>query len=92
MFNTKCKSAHWHIKDGQLFLETADKKHSELAKSVITVLERQIRQKIYDDICSWEPISNRAQILKISGGLDNALLGVQAICADIALGKKDDTD
>jgi hypothetical protein len=55
------------------------------------VLEKQIRQRIYDDICSWEPISNRKQILKVSGTMDNALLGVQHICANIALGEKDGT-
>jgi hypothetical protein len=63
----------------------------ETAKKVMAVLEKQIRQRIYDDICSWEPISNRKQILKVSGTMDNALLGVQHICANIALGEKDGT-
>lgn len=90
LFNAKCKSPHWHVKDGQLQLETPDKKHTDLAKLVVIVLEQQIRQQIYEDICSWKPLENRAQIMKISKSLDNALLGVQAICADIALGNKTD--
>ena len=69
-------------------LETAEEKHQDLAKQVITVLEEQIRQKIYDEITAWQPLKNRAQIMKVSGSIDNALLGVQAICADIALGNK----
>jgi hypothetical protein len=27
LFNPKCKKPHWHVKDGQLQLETPDKKH-----------------------------------------------------------------
>jgi hypothetical protein len=84
-----CKENHWSVTDGQLILKTPNGKDTEIAKQVIAVLEQQIRQRIYDDICSWEPISNRKQILKVSGTMDNALLGVQDICANIALGRKD---
>jgi hypothetical protein len=84
-----CKENHWSVIDGQLILKTPNGKDTEIAKQVIAVLEQQIRQRIYDDICSWEPISNRKQILKVSGTMDNALLGVQDICANIALGRKD---
>jgi hypothetical protein len=73
------------------FVNTPNGNDQETAKKVIAVLEKQIRQRIYDDICSWEPISNRKQILKVSGTMDNALLGVQHICANIALGEKDGT-
>jgi len=88
LFNAKCKKPHWFVLEGKLMLETAEKKHQDLAKQVITVLEEQIRQKIYDEITAWQPLKNRAQIMKVSGSIDNALLGVQAICADIALGNK----
>ena len=87
-FNPKCKKPHWFVLEGKLMLETAEEKHQDLAKQVITVLETQIRQKIYDEITAWQPLKNRAQIIKVSGSIDNALLGVQAICADIALGNK----
>jgi hypothetical protein len=83
-----CKENHWSVTDGQLILNTPNGNDQETAKQVIAVLEKQIRQRIYDDICSWEPISNRKQILKVSGTMDNALLGVQHICANIALGEK----
>jgi hypothetical protein len=88
LFNPKCKKPHWFVLEGKLMLETAEDKHQDLAKQVITVLEAQIRQKIYDEITAWQPLKNRAQIMKVSGSIDNALLGVQAICADIALGNK----
>jgi hypothetical protein len=88
LFNPKCKKPHWFVLEGKLMLETAEEKHQDLAKQVITVLETQIRQKIYDEITAWQPLKNRAQIMKVSGSIDNALLGVQAICADIALGNK----
>ena len=88
LFNAKCKKPHWFVLEGKLMLETAEQKHQDLAKQVITVLEEQIRQKIYDEITAWQPLKNRAQIIKVSGSIDNALLGVQAICADIALGNK----
>ena len=84
-----CKENHWSVIDGQLILKTPNGKDTETAKQVIAVLEQQIRQRIYDDICSWEPIANRRQILKVAGTFDNALLGVQDICANIALGRKD---
>jgi hypothetical protein len=88
LFNPKCKKPHWFVLENKLMLETAEDKHQDLAKQVITVLEVQIRQKIYDEITAWQPLKNRAQIIKVSGSIDNALLGVQAICADIALGNK----
>lgn len=92
LFNAKCKKPHWFVLEGKLMLETAEQKHQDLAKQVITVLEEQIRQKIYDEITAWQPLKNRAQIMKVSGSIDNALLGVQAICADIALGNKNGTN
>ena len=88
-FNSnKCKKPHWTVVEGKLILETANDKHQELAKQVITVLEAQIRNEIGKEILAWNPVANRKEIIKRSGSIDNALIGVQAICADIALGNQ----
>jgi hypothetical protein len=71
-------------------LSTPTEAQSEIAKQVIKVLEKQIRLRIAEDITNWKPLENRAQIIKIAGSLDAALVGVQAICAEIAMGKEDD--
>lgn len=81
-----CKKPHWFVQDGKLLLKTDNAKHEDLAKQVITVLEAQIRNEVAKEILAWNPVANRKQIVKRSGSIDNALLGVQAICADIALG------
>lgn len=86
----KCEQNHWFIKEGQLYLTTPEEEQKDIVKSVIKVLEKEIRMRIYDDICNWKPLDNRTSIIKIAGSIDNALLGVQAICADIALGNKSD--
>lgn len=83
-----CKQPHWRVNNGQLLLDTPKGKDTELAKTVITVLEAQIRNKIAEEIMAWQPLKSRTEIIKAAGSVDNALLGVQAICADIALGNK----
>ena len=80
-----CKENHWKIKDGQLVLDTPQ--GQDTVKSMIRVLESQIRGKIYDEICAVDLTANRKQIVK--NGLENSLLTVQDICAQIALGNKD---
>ena len=87
-----CKKPHWFVKDGKLLLKPESAKHQELAKQVITVLEAQIRNEIAQKIMLFNPISNRKEIVKRMGSLDNALIGVQAICADIALGNEREQD
>ncbi len=84
-----CKKRHWQVKNGQLLLDTPKGKDADLAKQVITVLEAQIRNRIAEEIMAWQPLKSRTEIIKRAGSVDNALLGVQAICADIALGNKD---
>ena len=86
----ECKDNHWFIEGGQLMLSTPTEAQQELAKQVIKVLEKQIRLRIAEDITNWKPLENRAQIMKVAGSLDAALVGVQAICADIAMGKDND--
>ena len=84
----KCKKPHWTVVEGKLLLETDNEKHQELAKQVITVLDAQIRNQIAQEIMLWNPIANRKEIIKRMGSMDKALIGVQAICADIALGSE----
>ena len=86
----ECKDNHWFVQEGQLMLSTPTEAQSEIAKQVIKVLEKQIRLRIAEDITNWKPLENRAQIIKVAGSLDAALVGVQAICAEIAMGKEDD--
>lgn len=83
-----CKKPHWTVVEGKLILVTDTEKHQDLAKQVITVLQAQIRNDIAKEILAWNPVANRKEIVKRSGSIDNALLGVQAICADIALGSE----
>jgi hypothetical protein len=85
-----CSGKHWEVIEGRLFLTTDTEKEQELAKQVINVLETQIREHIYNQICDFKPLENRRQIMKLAGSMDNALLAIQAICADIALGKGND--
>ena len=86
----ECEENHWFVQDGQLMLSTPTEAQQDLAKQVIKVLEKQIRLRIAEDITNWKPLENRAQIMKVAGSLDAALVGVQAICADIAMGKDND--
>jgi hypothetical protein len=83
-----CKKPHWFVQNGKLLLKTDNAKHQDLAKQVITVLEAQIRNEVAKEILAWNPVANRKEIVKRSGSIDNALMGVQAICADIALGNE----
>jgi hypothetical protein len=87
-----CKKPHWFVQDGKLLLKTDTAKEQELAKQVITVLEAQIRNEVAKEILAWNPVANRKEIVKRSGSIDNALMGVQAICADIALGNEREKD
>jgi hypothetical protein len=81
-----CKENHWKVKDGQLILDTPQ--GQDAVKDVVRVLEKQIRAKIYEDICAIDLTDNRKQIIK--NGIDNSLLTVQDLCAQIALGAKND--
>ena len=79
-----CNDNHWSIKDGQLILDTP--KGQESVKDMVRVLEAQIRGRIYDEICAVDLTSDRKRVMK--NGLENALLAVQDICAQVALGNK----
>lgn len=79
-----CKENHWKIKEGQLILDTPQ--GQETVKEMVRVLEAQIRGRIYDEICAIDLTSDRKRVMK--NGLENALLAVQDICAQVALGNK----
>lgn len=79
-----CKENHWQIKDNQLLLDTPN--GQEAVKSMVQVLEKQIRQRIYDEICAIDFTANRKQIIK--NGLENSLLTVQDLCAKVVLNDK----
>ena len=77
---------HWSIVDGRLILQTAEGRDMETPKRMIKVLEAQIRLKIYEEICDLKLTDNRKMIMKYSkGNLDNLVLAIQALCADVAL-------
>lgn len=77
-----CKDNHWKIKDGQLILDTPE--GQETVKTMVHILEAQIRGRVYDEICAIDFTSDRKRVMK--NGLENALLAVQDICANVALG------
>lgn len=77
-----CKDNHWKIKDGQLILDTPE--GQETVKTMVRILEAQIRGRIYDEICAIDLTDDRKRVMK--NGLENALLAVQDICANVALG------
>ena len=81
-----CRGKHWWIKDNQLVLGTPD--GQDALKKMITVLEAQIRDRIYDEICAIDLTTDRKRVMK--NGIDNALLTVQDICAQVALGNKNE--
>jgi hypothetical protein len=79
-----CNQNHWKIKNGQLVLDTPEGQES--VKTMVHILEAQIRGRIYEEICAIDLTDNRKQIMK--NGLENSLLTVQDICANVALGAK----
>jgi hypothetical protein len=88
MMKIICKDNHWKIKDGQLILDTPE--GQDTVKVMVHILEAQIRGRIYDEICAVDFTSDRKRVMK--NGLENALLAVQDICANVALGAKHESD
>lgn len=78
-----CNEQHWKIEKGQLFLDTPD--GQQIVKNMIKVLEIQIRDAIYEEICAIDLTQDRKRVMK--NGIENALLTVQDLCAKVALGK-----
>lgn len=76
-----CNNQHWEIKNGQLVLDTPD--GQQAVKSMVQVLEKEIRNRIYEEICAIDLTANRSQIMK--NGLENSLLTVQDLIAKVVL-------
>jgi len=78
-----CNQQHWRIKDKQLLLDTPE--GQDAVKAMVKILEGQIRQRIYDEICAIDLTTDRRRVMK--NGIENALLTVQDLCAKVALGE-----
>ena len=78
-----CNEQHWRIKDKQLLLDTPEGQNA--VKAMVKILESQIRQRIYDEICALDLTTDRKRVIK--NGIENALLTVQDVCAKVALGE-----
>jgi len=78
-----CNQQHWRIKDKQLLLDTPE--GQDAVKAMVKILESQIRQRIYDEICAIDLTTDRKRLMK--NGIENALLTVQDLCAKVALGE-----
>jgi hypothetical protein len=50
---------------------------------MVKVLEAEIRNRIYEEICAIDLTSDRKRVMK--NGIENALLTVQDLCAKVAL-------
>jgi len=82
-----CRGNHWKSVNGQLLLSTPTGKDETMARQVVDVLRAQVRLEIYEAICNFKVSENRKTIMKYgNGNMDNAMLAIQSICADIALG------
>ena len=78
-----CNEQHWRIKDKQLLLDTPE--GQDAVKAMVKILESEIRQRIYDEICALDLTTDRKRVIK--NGIENALLTVQDVCAKVALGE-----
>lgn len=79
-----CKEQHWQVKDGKLILDTPE--GQDILSQAVTAIQARVRLEIYEQICALDLTTRRKQIVK--NGLENSLLQVQDICAQIALGDK----
>ena len=83
-----CNGNHWAIKNKQLHLDTPE--GQEAVKAMIKVLEKEIRNSVYEEICAIDLTTDRKRVMK--NGIENALLTVQDLCAKVALGTANATD
>jgi len=81
-----CNENHWKIVDKSLILLGKDQgKMAEQVTRLEAVIEARVRLAIYEEICAIPLTDNRKAIVK--NGIENALLTVQDLCAQIALGE-----
>ena len=85
-----CKDQlHWGIQNGKLILKApTDEKLAEMISRMTARLEAEIRLEIYEQICSVDFVHDKKAIVK--SGIENVALQVQDICAQIALGGKNE--
>lgn len=76
-----CNGNHWSVKNNQLVLDTPE--GQETIKQMVKVLEKQIRNQVYEEICAIDLTADRKRVMK--NGIENALLTVQDLCAKVAL-------
>jgi len=79
-----CKENHWKINGAKLVLDTPE--GQEAVEQMVKAIQARVRLAIYEEICALDLTTRRKQIVK--NGLENSLLQVQDLCAQIALGQK----
>jgi len=79
-----CKENHWKIDGTKLVLDTTE--GQEAVEQMVKAIQARVRLAIYEEICALDLTTRRKQIVK--NGLENSLLQVQDLCAQIALGVK----
>ena len=78
-----CKENHWKIDGTKLVLDTHE--GQEIVEQMVKAIQARVRLAIYGEICALDLTTRRKQIVK--NGLENSLLQVQDLCAQIALGQ-----
>ena len=79
-----CKENHWKINGTKLVLDTPE--GQEAVEKMVKAIQARVRLEIYEEICALDFTTRRKQIVK--NGLENSLLQVQDLCAQIALGQR----
>jgi hypothetical protein len=79
-----CKENHWKINGTKLVLDTPE--GQEAVEQMVKTIQARVRLEIYEQICALDLTTRRKQIVK--NGLENSLLQVQDLCAQIALGER----
>ena len=79
-----CKENHWKIDGTKLVLDTPE--GQEAVEQMVKAIQARVRLEIYEEICALDLTTRRKQIVK--NGLENSLLQVQDLCAQIALGQR----
>jgi len=84
MMKVICKENHWKINGTKLVLDTPE--GQEAVEQMVKAIQARVRLEIYEEICALDLTTRRKQIVK--NGLENSLLQVQDLCAQIALGQR----
>ena len=84
MMKVICKENHWKINGTKLVLDTPE--GQEAVEKMVKAIQARVRLEIYEEICALDLTTRRKQIVK--NGLENSLLQVQDLCAQIALGQR----